>query len=63
MSRSYHVTWKEVRGKSRTEIEEMICDPNSALRELAEKSKTKKQIRIQRNIDKRIGTNANKNSY
>ena len=52
MSRSYHTTYTELKGKTKIETEEMLDDPNSILHELAEKSRTKKDVKKQRKIEK-----------
>lgn len=53
MSKSYHSTRKDLKGKTKKEINEMIDDPDSILHELAEKSKVKKEIKKQRKINKK----------
>lgn len=50
MSKSYHVTWKDLKNKTKREINEMFNDPNSILHELAEKSRVKKSIKKERKI-------------
>ena len=52
MSRSYHVTVKEIAKHSKSEIDEMAKDPKSKLNDLAKKSGTKKQILKSRKEDK-----------
>ena len=41
MSKSYHATHKNLKGKTKKEIDEMVDDPDSVLHELAEKSSVK----------------------
>ena len=48
MSKSYHVTFKDLQGKTKVEINEMYVDPHSILNELAKKSITKKEVKKQR---------------
>ena len=52
MSRSYHVTVKEIAKHSKIEIDEMEKDPTSKLHELAKKFGTKKQVLKKRKDDK-----------
>ncbi len=52
MSKSYHSTYKDLKGKTKKEIEEMANDPDSILNELAKKSTIKKEVKKQRKIDK-----------
>ncbi len=52
MSKSYHVTRKDLSGKTKKEIDEMVDDPDSILQELATKSKVKKEVKKQRKIDR-----------
>ncbi len=52
MSKSYHVTYKDLEGKTREELEEMFDDPDLVLAELAEKSHHKKEIKNKRKADK-----------
>lgn len=42
MSKSYHVTRRDLKGKTKKELNEMVSDPNSVLHQLAEKSSTTK---------------------
>lgn len=44
MSKSYHTTIKDFKGKTKKELDEMAKDPDSKLSEWAEKSKVKKEI-------------------
>lgn len=53
MSKSYHSTRKDLKGKTRKEINEMVDDPDSILHELSDKSMVKKEVRKQRKIDKK----------
>lgn len=59
MSKSYHSTHKELKGKTKEEINEMINDPDSTLHKLAEKSNVKKDVIKQRKINK----NKQKNNH
>lgn len=52
MSKSYHSTRKDLKGKTKTEINEMIDDPDSVLHELAEKRMVKKEVKKQRRANK-----------
>ncbi len=53
MSKSYHVTYRDLKGKTRAEIEEMENDPDSILHKLVEKKSAKRAIKKQRKIKKR----------
>ena len=48
MSKSYHVTRKDLRNKTKAEIEAMAYDPDSLLSEWAEKSHVKNEVKRQR---------------
>lgn len=48
MSKSYHATRKDLKGKTRKEVNEMVDDPDSVLHELAEKSSVKKKVKKER---------------
>ena len=51
MSKSYHTTIKDFKGKTKKELDEMAKDPDSKLSEWAEKSKVKKEVlKERRNI-------------
>ena len=52
MSRSYHSTYNDLKGKTKKEIDEMVDDPNSILHELAKKRKVKKDVKKQRKRNK-----------
>ena len=52
MSKSYHKTRRDLKGKTKNEIDEMENNPDSILHELAEKSMVKKAVRKQRRIEK-----------
>ena len=52
MSRSYHVTIKNFKGKTKKELNEMAEDPYSELHEWAEKTRVKNEIKKQRRIKK-----------
>ena len=53
MSKSYHTTYKNLKGKTKKELEEMVDDPDSPLNELVEKRKTKKDVIKKRKRDKK----------
>ena len=55
MSKSYHVTYKDLKGKTKKEIDEMINDPDSVLHKLAEKSRAKKEVKKERKLNRRLG--------
>ncbi|MEM7296986.1 MAG: hypothetical protein AAF391_01835 [Bacteroidota bacterium] len=44
MSKSYHETRNDLKGKTKQEIDAMVEDPDSVLHRLAEKRKTKKEV-------------------
>ncbi len=48
MSRSHHITRKDLKGYSKKEIDEMENDPDSLLHQLADKRKTKKDVKEER---------------
>jgi len=52
MSKSYHSTRKDLKGKTKKEIDEMIDNPDAILHELAEKSRVKKAVKKQRKSKK-----------
>ena len=52
MSKSYHSTRKDLKGKTKKEINEMVDDPDSILHELADKSRVKKEVKKQRKRNK-----------
>ena len=52
MSKSYHTTRKDLKGKTKKEIDEMVHNPDSILYELAEKSAIKKEAKKLRRIKK-----------
>ena len=43
MSKSYHATHNDLKGKTKKEIDEMVYDPDSILSELAEKKENKER--------------------
>jgi hypothetical protein len=45
MSRSIHVTYKNVKGLSKKELDDQSADPNSDLRQLGLKSELKKSVK------------------
>ena len=53
MSKSYHSTRKDLKGKTKKEIDEMIDNPDAILHELAEKSRVKKAVKKQRKSKKK----------
>lgn len=44
MSKSYHTTIKDFKGKTKKELDEMSNDPDSKLSEWVEKGKVKKEV-------------------
>jgi hypothetical protein len=48
MSRSHHVTRKDLKGFSKKKIDEMLNEPNSLLHQLADKRKTKNDVKEER---------------
>jgi hypothetical protein len=54
MSRSYHATFSQLKGKTKKELDEMAKDPASILDELATKSLTKKTVIKKRKENKRL---------
>jgi hypothetical protein len=48
MSRSYHATFSQLKGKTKKELAEMAKDPGTILDELATKSRTKKDVKKKR---------------
>ena len=48
MSRSHHITRKDLKEFSKKEIVEMVNDPDSLLHQLADKRKTKKDVKEER---------------
>ena len=55
MSKSYHATRRDLKGKTKKEIDKMINDRDAILHELAEKSRVKKEVKKQRKTSKRKG--------
>ena len=53
MSRSYHVRRKDLKGFSKKEIDEMTKEPDSILHQLADKRKTKKDVKEERKNKKK----------
>ena len=52
MSKSYHETYKDLRGKTKKEIDDMAKDPNSILRRLMKKRAAKKlTIKKRKNLE------------
>ena len=52
MSKSYHKTNNDLKGKTEDEIDDMVGDPDSILSELAKKSIVKKETARQRKLRK-----------
>jgi hypothetical protein len=52
MSDSFHVNHTHLRNKTRKEIDEMAKEPDSLLKQLAEKSATKEAVRKKRKVNK-----------
>jgi hypothetical protein len=52
MSRSHHVTRKDLKGHSKKEIDEMVNEPDSLLHQLADKRQTKKDVKDERKNNK-----------
>jgi len=57
MSKSYHSTRKDLKGKTKKEINEMVDDPDSILQELAEKRNVKKEVKKRRKINNEENNN------
>lgn len=45
MSRSYHETYKDLKGLSKKELDEMAKDEESTLKRLAKKSQVKREVK------------------
>lgn len=54
MSKSYHTTRKDLKGKSKKEIDAMVFDPDSIFHELAEKRMVKESVIKKRKAKKQI---------
>ncbi|MBF9253992.1 hypothetical protein I2I11_11875 [Pontibacter sp. 172403-2] len=52
MSKSYHVTRKDLKGLSKRELDEMAEDKDSLLNEYAEKSSVKREVKKKRKEEK-----------
>jgi hypothetical protein len=52
MSKSIHITKKNFKGLTKTEIDEQAQDPNSELSEWARKSSIKKDVKKKRKNEK-----------
>jgi len=52
MSKSIHITIKNFRGLTKTELDEQSTDSNSDLKHWSNKSAIKKEIKKKRKIDK-----------
>ena len=60
MSRSYHATFSQLKGKSKGQLDEMTKDPDSILSELATKLHTKRKVKTKRKelkVKKRLSEN------
>ena len=51
MSRSIHITSKDVKGLTKKKVDEQLIDPNSDLRVLARKSLLKIEVKKNRKIN------------
>jgi len=52
MSRSIHTTYKDLKGLTKTELEEMTNDSDSPLGDLADKRAIKKKVKKERKLKK-----------
>lgn len=52
MSKSIHITIKNFRGLTKTEIDEQVTDPDSDLKQWGKKFAIKKEMKKRRKIDK-----------
>lgn len=52
MSNSIHITIRNFKGLTRSELDEQSCDPNSDLKQWSKKSEIKKEIKKKRKFDK-----------
>nr|WP_321453074.1 hypothetical protein [uncultured Carboxylicivirga sp.] len=52
MSKSIHTTYKDLKGLSKSELEDMTNDSDSALNDLAEKRAIKKKVKQDRKLNK-----------
>lgn len=52
MSRSIHTTNKDLKGVTKSELEEMANDPDSLLSDLAKKKALKKKVKKERKLKK-----------
>jgi hypothetical protein len=48
MSKNIHITIKDFKGLSKTEIDKQASDPNSDLNKWNEKSKIKREVKLER---------------
>ena len=53
MSKSYHVTRKDLSGLSKKELDEIADDENSLLNKYAEKCRVKKEVKVSRKDEKK----------
>lgn len=52
MSRSIHTTYKDLKGVTKSELDEMSNEPDSILNELADKRTLKKKAKKERKLEK-----------
>jgi len=52
MSRSIHTTYKDLKGLTKSELEDMTNDSDSVLNDLAEKRAIKKKVKRDRKLKK-----------
>ena len=52
MSRSIHTTYKDLKGVTKSELEDMANDSDSPLNDLAEKRAIKKKVKKERKLKK-----------
>ncbi len=52
MSRSFHATYRDLKNKTKEEINQIFDDPDSILSELADKGVAKKKMKQKRKLEK-----------
>ena len=52
MSRSIHTTYKDLKGATKSQLEEMLHDSDSPLSDLAKKRAIKKKVEKERKLNK-----------
>ncbi len=52
MSRSFHATYRDLKNKTKEEINQIFDDPDSILSELADKGIAKKEMKQKRKLEK-----------